>query len=249
MRLWLGFDPDRSGVFSAGNGAAMRSSILGVAISDLDELQKFIRVTYRITHTDPKAEYGAFAIALAARSACQHPFVSGDLFLHQLEQQLGVQAAELIELIELVVNSVKRGNSTLEFAAELGLSGGVSGYVYHSVPIAIHAWLSHQNDFRSAIIAVVKCGGDTDSVAAMVGGIVGASGGKKGIPAEWLQNVWEPARSIEWMENLSMQLTATIETGIVAKAIHLPIAILFIRNIFFLFVVLFHGFRRLLPPY
>src|SRR5215212_10410569 len=34
IRLWLGFGPHRSGVFSAGNGPAMRSAIIGAAVDD-----------------------------------------------------------------------------------------------------------------------------------------------------------------------------------------------------------------------
>lgn len=249
VRLWLGFSPDKSGVFSAGNGPAMRSAILGVAIADLAELREFVRAASRITHTDPKAEYGAFAIALAARFACQSTTVSGDDFLQQLHSCLGNQAGELIQLIDLAIVSVKHGDSTLQFAADLGLAKGVSGYVYHSVPIAIHVWLSNQNDFRSAIMSTVECGGDTDSVAAMVGGIVGAAVGKEGIPAEWLAKLWEPVRSVKWMELLSNQLELSLETGMTDRAIQLPIFTPFLRNLFFLLVVLAHGFRRLLPPY
>jgi ADP-ribosyl-[dinitrogen reductase] hydrolase len=43
-----------------------------------------------------------------------------------------------ISLINQTVDSVKDGESTLQFASKLGLSKGVSGYVYHSVPVAIH---------------------------------------------------------------------------------------------------------------
>jgi ADP-ribosyl-[dinitrogen reductase] hydrolase len=249
LRLWLGFSPDKSGVFSAGNGPAMRAAILGVAIEDRAKLREFVRVNSRITHTDPKAEYGALAIALAARLACQSTTVSGDDFLFQLKSCLGHKATELIELISRSIDSIDNGDSTLQFATDLGLSQGVSGYVYHSVPVAIHAWLSNQNDFQSAIMRTVECGGDTDSVAAMVGGIVGAAVGKEGIPSEWLNRLCEPSRSIKWMERLSIQLELSIQTGIVERPIQLPILMLLPRNIFFLLVVLGHGFRRLLPPY
>src|SRR6185436_13260095 len=58
LKLWVGFGPHRSGVFSAGNGPAMRSAILGVAIQDRDRLLTFNRLAARIIHTDPKAEQG-----------------------------------------------------------------------------------------------------------------------------------------------------------------------------------------------
>src|SRR5215468_2973121 len=66
VSLWLGFGPQRSGVFSAGNGAAMRSPVLGAAIDDLALLRRYVEASTRTTHTDPKALHGAFAVALAA---------------------------------------------------------------------------------------------------------------------------------------------------------------------------------------
>lgn len=249
LKLWIGVPPSKSGVFSAGNGPAMRAAILGTAISDPNKLRDAVRVATRITHTDLKAEYGALAIALAAQNACQTTTVSGDDFLVQLNSCLGSEANELISLISKTVDSVKNAESTLKFAASLGLSKGVSGYVYHSVPVVIHAWLSHQHDYQGAIMATVECGGDTDSTAAMVGGIVGASVGKEGIPTEWLSRLLEPSRSVRWMECLAKQLDASIQTGMAVKPIQLPIPSLLLRNVFFLLVVVSHGFRRLLPPY
>jgi len=38
---------------------------------------------------------------------------------------------------------------------------------------------------------VIECGGDTDSTAAIVGGIVGSAVGKAGIPTEWLDDLLE----------------------------------------------------------
>ncbi len=249
LKLWIGVSPDKSGVFSAGNGPAMRAAILGVAIGDLDRLREVVRIATRITHTDPKAEYGAFAIALAARNACQATTISGEDFLSQLNSCLGSDANQLISLISQAVESVKKSESTPQFAVGLGFSKGVSGYVYHSVPVAIHAWLSHQQDYQGAIIATIQCGGDTDSIAAMVGGIVGASVGKEGIPREWLSRLLEPSRSVEWIECLAKQLSQSIQTNMVSQPIQLLFPSLLLRNIFFLIVVLSHGFRRLLPPY
>ena len=67
VKLWLGFSPEHSGVFSAGNGPAIRSPILGAAIADREQLKAWVRISTRLTHTDPKAEQGAWVIALATR--------------------------------------------------------------------------------------------------------------------------------------------------------------------------------------
>lgn len=55
LRLWLGFPPSRSGVWSAGNGPAMRAALLGVCLGDRPEvLRAFVRAGTRLTHTDPR---------------------------------------------------------------------------------------------------------------------------------------------------------------------------------------------------
>ena len=249
LRLWIGFSAERSGVFSAGNGPAMRAAVIGAAVDNPTLLRELARASSRITHTDPKAEYGAFAVALATQMARQEGTVSGHDFLDQLNSLLAPEADALVSLIRDAVDSIGGGQPTIAFAESLGLSKGVSGYTYHSVPIAIHAWLSKQGDFRSAVSNTIACGGDTDSTAAMVGGIVGASVGKEGIPMEWLNRLFEWPRSINWMERLGAQLDGSVQSGTVDRPIKLPIYGLLPRNLFFLLLVLCHGFRRLLPPY
>ncbi len=247
LRLWCGISP--SGVFSAGNGPAMRAAILGVTIDDLVTLKEFVRISASITHTDPKAFYGAFAIALAAWSISNDQSLCGEKFLRQLTTHLGREANEFISLIEQVVDSVSTGEATSRFAAKLGMSKGVSGYVYHSVPIALHAAFSNQDNFTRAIITTVECGGDTDSTAAMVGGIVGAAVGKEGIKKVWLDKLGEPFCSVRWMENLAIQLHRTIQSRTPEIPLKMPLLGVLVRNLLFVLTVSLHGLRRLLPPY
>ncbi|MBL8888760.1 MAG: ADP-ribosylglycohydrolase family protein [Planctomycetaceae bacterium] len=257
IRLWLGYSPERSGVYSAGNGPAMRSAILGVAIRDLDQLRIFVRASSRLTHSDPKAELGALAVALAAHLAAIHEEILPDEYLERLTELIGDKDPELFSLMARAVASVNAGQSTLVFADSLELHNGVSGYVYHTVPVAIHAWLSHQQDCRSAIMAVIQCGGDADSTGAIVGGIVGAGVGRSGIPQDWLDRMIEWPRTIAWLETLGKELAIVADesnrTQRIGDARHdsprLPICGILIRNLFFLSVVLCHGLRRLAPPY
>ena len=253
LRLWIGISPGKSGVFSAGNGPAMRAPIIGAAIDDLGLLRRLVRVSTRITHTDAKAEYGALAVALASRMARQNETVAGSDFLDQLRASLGTDGDELVSLIRSAVDSVENGRSTVAFADSIGLAKGVYGYIYHSVPVAIHAWLSNQRDFRAAVTQVVECGGDTDSTGAVVGGIVGAAVGRTGIPPEWIDGLCEWPRSVRWMERLATQVESALRPDALAdvpvRPIGLPAYGVLLRNLFFLTVVLYHGFRRTLPPY
>lgn len=254
VRLWLGFNPRNSGVFSAGNGPAMRAAILGAAIHDQSQLRSFVRASSRLTHTDPKAEYGAFAVALAAQFAQQQniqqpPDLSPKAYLAELEACLGSEAQELIDLLHQAAASAQAGEATITFAQSIGQTQGVSGYIYRSVPVALQAWFRYPNHYEAAITAIVECGGDTDSVAAIAGGIIGTRVGKAGIPEPWLDNLIEWPCTISWMERLSEQLENAIKAGDRDRPIHSPIWAVPFRNLFFLLIVLFHGFRRLLPPY
>lgn len=253
LRLWVGISPEYSGVFSAGNGPAMRAPIIGVATDDIDALRPLVRASTRLTHTDEKAEFGALAAALAAHMASRQERVAGDDFLAQLKALLNGDGEEFLALMDAAAQSVSQGQATQEFAAAIGLGQGVSGYICHTMPVVIHAWLTHQHDFRAAIIAVVECGGDTDSTAAILGGIVGASTGRQGIPLEWQDGLLEWPRSLSWMERLGSALaeapSVSPSVSLKKPAPELPFPAVLLRNLFFLGVVLFHGFRRLLPPY
>ena len=191
IKLWLGAKPAKAGVYSAGNGPAMRAAIFGATIDDLQRMLEFIRASSRLTHSDPKAEYGAIAVALAARNSRNHESVDAKLWLTEVVDAVGEDGSELTELLSQSVDSVATGESTNSFAASLGLTRGVTGYTYHTVPVAIHAWLSHPKNYRQAVTAVIECGGDADTTAAIVGGIVGSGVNESGIPSEWVDSILE----------------------------------------------------------
>lgn len=249
LRLWVGFPSSRSGVFSAGNGPAMRAAILGAAIEDIAQLRQFVTASTRLTHTDPKADMGAFAVALAAQISGRSQLIDGSDYLRQLRATLGQEGDELYGLLTRTLASVNASQSTESFAADLGLSKGVTGYVYHTVPVAIHAWLSNPDRYQSAIESIIRCGGDTDTTAAIVGGIVGTRVGPEGIPALWRKGLIEWPRSTVWMDRLAHGLQMSINSQTHIRPPSLPVWGILLRNTLFLTIVLFHGFRRLLPPY
>lgn len=250
LKLWLGFKPAISGIFSAGNGPAMRSAIIGVCYgNDTQKLRELVRASTRLTHTDPKAEFGSLAVAIASYLSSQQLKVSPHKYYQSLHNLMGTEAGEFLELIEKACDSVNAQETTELFAANLGLINGVSGYIYHTVPVVIHAWLSHQQDYQKAILEIVRCGGDTDTTAAILGGIVGASVGKNGIPTSWLNGLCEWPRTVKWMELLGERLADVCHLGAAQRSLKLPLYGSLLRNLLFAIAVIVHGFRRLLPPY
>ncbi|WP_455210647.1 ADP-ribosylglycohydrolase family protein, partial [Kaarinaea lacus] len=107
----------------------------------------------------------------------------------------------------------------------------------------------HPRDYRRAMEEVIVCGGDTDTVAAILGGIVGAGVGREGIPTEWLNRLSEWPRSRQWMLSLCSQLHGVMESKHSEPASGVSMLGILVRNIFFMMCVLLHGFRRLFPPY
>jgi ADP-ribosylglycohydrolase len=199
LRLLIGVPPAKSGVSSAGNGPAMRAAIIGAWFADDPERRiSFTEASSVMTHRDLRAREGAQLVALAASCAAKGDAVR----FHEKAKQFMTHPA---------------------WQEPLDLEKGVSGYVIPTVRVALDMWQTSP-DYRSAITRAVEMGGDTDTVAAIVGGIVGAGVGREGIPQDWSQGLLEPPTGVSW-------------------------PLIPFRNALFLATVLVHGLRRALPPY
>lgn len=250
FRLWLGIPPSRSGVFSAGNTPAMRSAILGIIYGhDLDTLRKYVRVSTRVTHTDPAAEYGAMAVALAASLGARYQRVDPEQYYQYLKQACRNDDSDFIVLMRKTTRSVQNKESLREFLLRLGCGEGISGYIQHTVPAVIHIWLTHQDNFRLALLETIHAGGDTDTTAAIMGAIMGARVGYEELPRDWVDNLMEWPRSVSWQLELAKRLAESLDADEMGKELPISIPGLIVRNMFFLVWVILHGFRRYLPPY
>jgi ADP-ribosylglycohydrolase len=249
IKLCLGVGPQRSGVFSAGNGPAMRSALIGVCYGqDQMRMRGLVSISTRITHTDPKAEHAALSVAIAAHQS-RRGTATPSSFYEALCAHLDRSSSEYLKSVEGVVASVIAGASTAEYAEQVNRGRGPSGYCLQSVPVALHAWLRHPADYRAAVSEVVHCGGDTDTTAAIVGAIVGARVGPEGIPQEWRDGILDWPRSPKWITAQGSRLGEVVASGTRCERMGLPFLPLLLRNAVFAAVVIAHGLRRVLPPY
>ena len=247
LKLWLGISPNRSGVWSAGNGPAMRSAIIGAYFADDPAKRRaFVSSSTRLTHSDPKAEAAALAVAEAAAWAVNQnePI---EQWLTRLSS-LGCDE-EWRSVCQKLADALVSETSVVEFADSLGLQKGVTGYAYHSVPVALYAWLRHRDNFRKALESALDCGGDTDTVGAIVGAIMGARVGKEGVPPGLIAGVHEWPRSISLLEQIAARLAQQKGSAQAVGPVQYFWPGLILRNLLFVVVVLIHGFRRLAPPY
>jgi ADP-ribosyl-[dinitrogen reductase] hydrolase len=240
LKLWLGCPTAKSGVYSAGNAPAMRSALIGVYFrGDEDKRRTFVCASTRLTHSDPKAESAAQAVAAAA--ACAANGSDRDAFLRTLPTFSADPA--WLKAMELLREHLCAGSSTREYARSLGLERGVSGYAFHTVPVALYGWLRHPGDFAAALTSVLDCGGDTDTTGAITGGIAGAAPGAEAIPREWRERLYDLPLSPAKLTAAA----ASLAEGRKVPALFWPARP--VRNFIFLLIVLAHGFRRLLPPF
>jgi ADP-ribosylglycohydrolase len=246
LKLLLGFGPNRSGVYSAGNGPAMRSALIGLYARDDEQLTKLVRASTRLTHTDPRAEEGALLIARAAQQGTKTNHDPTGFLLAAASTATG---SELRESLDAAAQALIAGKTCLEFAQAQGWSQGVSGYVNQTVPAALYCWARSPQNFRECVENAVLLGGDTDSVAAIAGAICGANLGYEGIPIDWIERLVLWPRTTCWMRELAQTLAKAAENQQMENPPSMRWLATLPRNLAFGSIVIALTLRRLLPPY
>ncbi len=190
-----------------GTGPAMRVAPLGLhgalRRSGGDDLFEDVMALGRMTHGDLRASFAACAVADVVQS----------VFLTH-EEGYGIDPEALLELLISDIKVVERryhlvGEYPLDpfskrlerlralFAEPSRPVASVTGVGFNSmeaVPLAIGVFLRHHGDFVAALREAVMSGGDTDTVAAMVGAMHGANGFNQSedleasdvVPLKWL---------------------------------------------------------------
>ena len=252
LRLWLGIRPSKSGVFSAGNGAAMRAAVIGANFPDDGAtLDSYLRAQTILSHSDPKALIGARAVAYIAAWVVRDGLVgspSTEKF-HSVLQSAAHEDDDWIALASKIRDAAVRGLTVDEFSEALGLSRGVSGYVYHTVPVAVYAWFRHFGDFKGTLESVLNCGGDTDSTGAIAGALAGVVVGESGIPDDWLKGLVDWPRGSGHLQQIAERVCEVSQRGNPVSPVMYFWPGMILRNAFFTVITFIHFARRLFPPY
>lgn len=147
--LWLQ-SPNPQPYFSFGNGAAMRISPVGFAAQSPEEVHTLVRAVTCGTHNHYEAYRGAEAIALS------------------------IYLARNGATQEEIRNQIRKSYYPLEKTLdEIRPTYTFNVTCLGSVPPAIEAFLE-ASDFEDAIRNAISIGGDSDTIAAMTGGIAEA---------------------------------------------------------------------------
>lgn len=195
LRLTSGVPWYHAGELSAGNGAAMRASPIGLRWPhDLERLRHEAVLSALPTHTDPAAVAGAVAVAagvafLIIRSGSLDP---GAFLSHIEDATRGLESRALRKVRRpsgwtTLSSRIHEVAGLVAATPERALSAlGCGGFVLESVPAALYAFL-HSPDDPVTVLATAICGGrDADTVASMAGTFVGAHLGSVALPEVWL---------------------------------------------------------------
>lgn len=249
LRLWLGFPAHKAAVTSAGSGPAMRSAIIGAYFAnDPQQRREFVLASSRLTHRSWQADVGALAVAECTALAMQSQGKPEPVSVLNILRSLSDEQ-EWRTIISKIESSLAANASVADFIQAVGMKRGITGYSLHVVPVAIYAWLRHLTDFQTALTQALDCGGDTDTVGAIVGAISGTTVGQDAIPIEWLNKICEWPRSVNLTKRVATRLAeqSTADNALGPVPYFWPGVLP--RNVFFLAIILAHGFRRLAPPY
>ncbi|MGO4228938.1 ADP-ribosylglycohydrolase family protein [Arthrobacter sp. YAF34] len=184
---------------SAGNGSLMRTAPLALAYLDRDpaELMAAAGVLSALTHADPDAQEacGLWCVAIRAAVLTGRIDVRAGLPLVSAER-----AALWLERIEVAERSRPRNFTNNGWVVE-AFQGAWSAIHFAGLSASGPAHL------RAALKEAVRGGRDTDTVAAIAGGLLGAAYGYTAVPFEWRRRLhgWPGLRARDLMM-LGMEL-------------------------------------------
>lgn len=241
VRIALGLR--RTGVCSAGNGAAMRAGVIGLAFPrDRARRQALGRLIAETTHTDPRAIEGALFVAeLARECAC---VASAVVDRHALVERARavVKDPSLAAALTKAAALARAGVDDDAAAARLG----TTGFVVHTLGFAAWCFLAHGDTPLGAIGVAIGHGGDADTIGAIVGGWVGALHGEQALPAALVARVNDGPFGPTHLVALGAAVDA-VARGEPAEAPPWSAARALFRNLALFPVILAHGLLRLLP--
>jgi ADP-ribosyl-[dinitrogen reductase] hydrolase len=169
---------------TAGNGSLMRTAPVALAyLGDEDALVEAARAVSELTHFDPEAGDACVLWCVAIR----HAILTGEI-----DARFGLDRipAERRDLWSSRLDEAEASQPSA-FADKNGwvvaaLQGAWSAITNTSVPKDDSASEVFRADHpRLALEAAVRGGHDTDTVAAIAGGLLGAAYGASAVPARW----------------------------------------------------------------
>jgi len=194
-----------AGPKSAGNGSLMRISpiIIPHLKNDQGNLWIDTALCAMTTHNDSAAIASCMALVNLIWNAIDMKTAPEPMFwldkfidiLKEIESDFNYKPrcgaykgykGSLWEYIDKTAREAHKENLSVVDACNKWYSGA---YIFETVPCVLYILMKHGDSFENAIIRAINDTRDNDTIAAIVGSVLGALHGKAGIPKRWLDNL------------------------------------------------------------
>lgn len=172
---------------SKGCGAAMRVAPIGYLYQhDLPRLREVAAATALATHRHTAAELGAVAGAFLVKLALDQ--VPPTDFVPWLQKETQGRVADVDQALSRLEQAFQMSDPTAALA-HIG-----EGWVAEEAVLgALFCFLQHPRDYLAAVRLAANTSGDSDSLAALTGGISGAYLGIQALPPAWVDRIEKAA--------------------------------------------------------
>jgi len=201
------------GEYDNGNGSLMRilplvfylAARYGVNFHESSEAFEIIHNVSALTHGHPRSQLacGLYLSVAAVILSGVGLEVAVQVGIEKAVEYYGRQPLFVGELDHF--SRLTRGHIKATPRAEISSSG----YVVASLEAALWCLLN-THDYPSCVLEAVNLGGDTDTVAAIAGGLAGLVYGYEAIPQNWLSVL----RRREYLENACHEFSQALAQGI-----------------------------------
>ncbi|KAJ7485914.1 ADP-ribosylglycohydrolase-domain-containing protein [Mycena latifolia] len=183
----------------APNGSLMRTTPIGVICICKTEAETFEAAVSMgaVTHADPRCALSVAIVSTLIRALCLGEITEVAQVREVIERGWDYMARRMPGHMELLDRAEFNRHAYAETLDALVLCDRLMGYVYKCLGAALWCLrqvLTRQETFRSAMTALVMCGGDADTNGAVAGALMGALYGYEYLPKEWRDGM----RHAEW---------------------------------------------------
>jgi ADP-ribosyl-[dinitrogen reductase] hydrolase len=249
FKSWLRNVGLPTGCHSAGNGPATRAIFLTLALHGTEHrAAKWVEDSTRLTHDDPLAVDGCLVLSKLAQIAATSKGKQFDPIA--ILQQLVATSKEPIlrDKLSELTDFLNSARSPRAVARHFGWQAGISGFIVPTTVISCYCFLRYPTNYRRAVETSILLGGDTDSVGAIVGGLVGAHVGYSSLPPKLVSGLLQIPHGGAWIEKMSDRLAHWphgAEDLHAAPALPSEPAMQLIRNLFVMVLVFIHIVLRI----
>lgn len=191
---------------AGGCGSVMRAYPFGLVLGDdLARAERWAVEHSLLTHGDPiaLAACAAMAVAVETARAGREPEAVGAGMVDAAARY----SAETATMIERALADAREG-----IPPEVTLTRLEGWAAHEAIAAAGYVFLRHADDARAAILEAANTIGDSDSIATLVGALVGARLGVDALPREWVVEI-ERAEALSDLALAAWEVRRRIAAG------------------------------------